>query len=152
MGSMWISLVTQGWSDWLIIVLRLFGVRFFRVGINDDTYCDFCDEAVFADIMHLFTGCVRVVREFAWVRGRIVDLLGFGGVSDFEILNLIFPRSINENEIVWLLGTYVEGVWLRLYEKGESWLRFEEFFVFLSFKYREANQGFRRRVVIPALI
>ena len=65
---------------------------------------------------------------------------------------MIFPRSINESEIVWLWGTYVEGVWLRLYEKSESWLRFEEFFGFLSFKYREANQGFRRRIVIPALI
>ena len=126
--------------------------RFFRVGLIDDPYCDFCQEAVFADILHFFTGCVRVSREFAWVRGRIVDLLGVGGVSNFEILNLIFPKTVNEDEIIWLLGSYVEGVWTRLFEKGESWLRFEEFFGYLTYKYREANQGFRKRIVIPALL
>ena len=58
--------------------------RFFRVGIYNDPYCEYCDRAEIADVTHVLTSCVRVNREFSWVRGRIIEILNIGGISNFE--------------------------------------------------------------------
>ena len=34
-----------------------------------------------------------------------------GVTSDFELLHLMFASNLLENEIVWLLGVYVQLVW-----------------------------------------
>ena len=40
--------------------------RFFRVGVYDDPYCEYCDGAEIADVTHVLTSCVWVNREFAY--------------------------------------------------------------------------------------
>ena len=41
-------------------------------------------------------------------------LQGMQGLSNFELLHLTFPREVVENEVVWLVGTWVQLV----YEEG----------------------------------
>ena len=48
-----------------------------------------------------------------WMRQRLLGLLPEDGgrVSNFEFINLMFISSQFDNEIVWLLGIYVQQVW-----------------------------------------
>ena len=57
-----------------------------------------------------------------------------------------------EDVVIWLLGSYIEGLWFRLFEKVELRLRFDEFFGYLTFKFKEASQENRKRLFIPALL
>ena len=62
--------------------------------------------------------------------------------SNWELLNLNFPNVSNTAEIVWLVGHYAGFTW-NYCQKEETELKLEEFFGFLSFKYRES--GFESR-------
>ena len=60
--------------------------------------------------------CSKVQEGWLWVRRRIMNLLqDCQGLSNFELLHLVFPRDGRvENEIVWLIGNWVQVV----YEEG----------------------------------
>ena len=55
--------------------------------------------------------------------------------SDWEILNLVFPKTRKEKEIVWLISNYVQFTWEAI--EIEADLSLVTFFGFLTFKYRE---------------
>ena len=65
------------------------------------------------DNVHIFCECVNVREAWFWIRQRLLGLLpqDVGQLSNFEFLNLMFVSSQFENEIVWLLGVYVQQVW-----------------------------------------
>ena len=85
--------------------------RVFKFNMTASPNCTLC--GVVQDNVHLFCECVNVREAWFWMRQR---LLGFlteeeHQTSNFEFINLMFPASLFENEIVWLLGVYVHQVW-----------------------------------------
>ena len=66
-------------------------------------------------------------------------------------MNLLFPGSADENEAVWLVGTYVAWVWKEVYMHGRSWIKADQFFGFLRFKYKSDQLGARLPIVMPDL-
>ena len=71
--------------------------------------------------------------------GRVLGV-GIASCSDWEIVNLRFPSSNSDKEGVWMLGTYVAKVWENIYIRGGSRLKEEQFFGFLKFKYKLAQE------------
>ena len=85
--------------------------RVFKFNMTASPNCTLC--GVVQDNVHLFCECVNVREAWFWMRQR---LLGFlteeeHQTSNFEFINLMFPASLFDNEIVWLLGVYVHQVW-----------------------------------------
>ena len=76
-----------------------------------DQNCTDC--GVLHDNVHLFCECSLVREAWFWVRQRLLGLLpnGQGKTSNFEFINLMFDSCLMDNEVVWLLGTWVELVW-----------------------------------------
>ena len=68
------------------------------------------------------------------------EILRFGkfknNVDDWEILNLMFPKSRVEKELIWIVSCYVQYVWDSIHVRGAD-VRAEQFFGFLKFKYKE---------------
>ena len=83
------------------------------------------------------------MRVWSWLKGQIVE---FGGqqfnVADWELLNLFFPSSKFDKEVVWLISTYVMFVWENGYVRDAE-VKQEQFFGFLSYKYREHQLLFK---------
>ena len=73
------------------------------------------------------------------------------GVSNWEFINLFWPGSRREKDLVWMIGIYVAKVWEEIYVRGKSRLRMEVFFGFLTFKYKSAQLG-ARLGMIPGLL
>ena len=73
--------------------------------------CPAC--GVVQDNVHLFCQCLSVREAWFWIRQRVLGMLpaDCGVTSDFELLHLMFASNLLENEIVWLLGVYVQLVW-----------------------------------------
>ena len=69
-----------------------------------------CPECgVVQDNVHLFCQCLCVREAWFLLRQRVLWLLtaDCGVTSDFELLNLMFISNLFENEIIWLIGTYL---------------------------------------------
>ena len=85
--------------------------RVYKFNLTASPNCTICE--VLQDNVHLFCECVNVREAWFWIRQRLLGLLpqDVGQLSNFEFLNLMFVSSQFENEIVWLLGVYVQQVW-----------------------------------------
>ena len=128
--------------------------RLHRIGVRDTSFCLVCPGGIVEDAVHFFCECVRVERAWSWVRSRIVCLLGSSGssVSNWELLNLFFPRSGFEKEILWLIGVTVQKFWTEIFSRDAVMIKDAAFFGFLSFKYREQCFGNRVRLkMIPGV-
>ena len=66
------------------------------------------------DNTHLFMECVMVREAWGWVRMRLLDMLPeeCAKTSNFEFLHLMFAKHLMDHEAVWLVGTYVQFVWV----------------------------------------
>ena len=68
------------------------------------------------------------------------EILRYGkfnnNVDNWKVLNLLFPKSRLDKELVWLISSYVLYVWDSVSTRGAE-VRAEQFFGFLRFKYRE---------------
>ena len=107
------------------------------------------------DLEHFFCACDMVSEVWGWIRGRMIELLGWNNaaVSNWELLNLFLPGSSKRKELVWMLGTYVAKVWEDVHVRGKTRVRWETFFGFLSFKYKAAQLGARLSLdVNPGLV
>ena len=64
------------------------------------------------DNVHLYCHCVAVRVGWCWLRRRILELMprDCSRVSDFELIHFFFPQDVFDQEIIWLLGTYVAYV------------------------------------------
>ena len=71
-------------------------------------------------IAHLLQTCGRVAEAWSWLRRYIFcHLLPPESVSDQQFLGLTFPKAGNrENEVVWMVGSYVEYVTREAVIKG----------------------------------
>ena len=52
------------------------------------------------------------------------------------MINLFFPSSSFDQEVVWLISTYVLFVWENVFMRDAD-VKQEQFFGFLTYKYRE---------------
>ena len=68
---------------------------------------------VLHDNVHLFCECKFVREAWFWVRQRLIGMLpdSHGQTSNFEFLNLMFDSFLMDEEIVWMLGIFVQLVW-----------------------------------------
>ena len=115
--------------------------RLFRISARQDPYCLLCPGAEIADVEHFFCSCRRTSQCWSWVRLKILGLCDQGIISsNWELLNLFLPRSQFEQEIVWLIGSYVDYVWTKVLI-GDSELKIEKFFGFLKFKYKKSGSS-----------
>ena len=116
--------------------------RMFRIRLASDPYCVYCLDAVFNDVEHFFCKCCRVSLVWDKVRTMLLGLWGVDSVklSDLEIISLLFTTINGDKESVWLIGNYVGEVWEELHVRGGSGLREDQFFGFLRFKYKMAQE------------
>ena len=56
-------------------------------------------------------------------------------MNDWDLVNLLYPKSSNDTEIVWLVSCYVLFVWETVFVKKLEVKR-DKFFGFLTFKYK----------------
>ena len=68
---------------------------------------------VLQENVHLFCECQLVREAWFWIRQRLLDMFPQtnANTSNFEFLNLMFDSYLMENEVIWLLGIWVELVW-----------------------------------------
>ena len=126
--------------------------RMFRVGSINDPYCLFCEDAPVCDLEHYFCFCKTVQNLWSEVRHSLILLVG-SDTPNSSLLNLTFPPCTAEKEIVWLVGHYVEKVWISLFKTGSSLIKKEEFFGYLRFKFKADQLGARHRMShIPGLM
>ena len=116
--------------------------RLFRIGLRNDPYCAYCPAATTCDIEHFFCSCVRVTRVWRHVK-FILDSIFQSDIDNWSLINFFMPKHDYENEAVWLVGNYVALVWKELYVHDTDEIKEEEFFGFLSFKFREDQRGSR---------
>ena len=109
--------------------------RLCRIGIARDPWCPYCTNES-CDLVHFFCNCIRTKVVWSWLRLVVIDLKQeIGQCSNWDLLNLMYPKNNRENEVAWLISFYVEFTWNHfLLEEAE--LDLEKFFGFLSFKYK----------------
>ena len=106
---------------------------------------------MFSDCEHFFCSCTRVIGSWGWVKSELLDLLGIDDVPNGQILGYRFQKSSKDNEVVWLLGNYLNKVWDDIYHRGKNNLNFEELFGFLKYKYKTDQVGSRYPLTISGL-
>ena len=82
-----------------------------------------CPECgVVQDNVHLFCECINVREAWFWLRQRMLGMLppDGGTTSNFEFLHLMFMSGMFDSEIVWLIGVYVQFVWINVMSKKKS--------------------------------
>ena len=116
--------------------------RLFRIGMRNDPYCVYCPAATICNTEHFFCHCIRVKRVWHHVKSILVPLLK-ADVDDWSLINFFMPKNEYENETVWLVANYTALVWRELFTCNSEELKEEEFFGFLTFKFREDRRGSR---------
>ena len=66
-------------------------------------------------------------------------------IHNFDLLSLRFDRNLFENEIVWLISSYVSEIW-RIFRRNEQNVQKEKLFGFLKYKYRKNQMGARLKL------
>ena len=56
-------------------------------------------------------------------------------VDDWDLVNLLFTKSSNDSEIVWMISSYVLYVWEMIHVKKIE-VKLDKFFGYLTFKYK----------------
>ena len=125
--------------------------RLFRVGMSTDSFCSLCPGSHIGDVQHFFVSCDMVSSAWTKVHFMLNSLLGVN-VPPYDLLHYLFPSSPKEREVVWLLGNYVGRIWDDLYVKSSKTIDIEEFFGYLTFKYKSDQFGAKIPLgVIPGL-
>ena len=110
--------------------------RLFRIGLKHDPYCIKCAGAEVNDVLHYFCVCDAVCNTWSWLKRQVLQLGHMGAsVNDWDLVNLLFPNSSHDSEIVWLVSSYVQYVWEMVQVKKQEVI-LEKFFGYLTFKYK----------------
>ena len=130
--------------------------RLFRIGLLVDPYCEICIEIcqsqdAIVDFEHYFCSCQKVSLVWPSIRDILV-VLARQNVTDSDLILLRFPKSRYENEMSWLVGSYVQHVWQLLNSEGVSMIDRGQLFGYLKYKYRVDQLGARKEFVESSLI
>ena len=101
----------------------------------DSPNCVVCH--VREDNTHMFMECSSVREAWGWVRLRLLSLLPLGCeiTSNFEFLSLMFEKHLMDNEAVWLIGAYIEFVWLEKIMKKKV-VKLQHLVGYIELKYK----------------
>ena len=125
--------------------------RLFRVGMSNDSLCTLSPGSRIGDIKHFFCSCDMVSSAWTTVHIMLDSLLGVH-VASYDLFHYLFPSCPKEREVVWLLGNYVGRIWDELHVKSSKTIDAEEFFGYLTFKYKSDQFGAKIPLgVVPGL-
>ena len=100
-----------------------------RLRLNDlngrlvtSTICTRCDLRAVDNVTHMFSECGLIREAWCWMRKRLLDLLpeDMSDLSNMELLHMMFPKENREDELVWMVGTYMGWVWDEAVVKGRT--------------------------------
>ena len=111
--------------------------RLFRIRLRADPYCLHCAGAEIGDAVHFFCTCHKTSETWSWVKRQVVTQVG-RDMPDWDVINLFFPKSRHDKEVVWMLTHYVLYVWNCLQVK-ESDVKLDQFIGYLKFKFKESQ-------------
>merc|ERR1711895_196522 len=111
--------------------------RLFRIRLRVDPYCLYCVGAEIGDAVHFFCTCHKTSETWSWVKRQVVTQVG-RDMPDWDVINLFFPKSRHDKEVVWMLTHYVLYVWNCLQVK-ESDVKLDQFIGYLKFKFKESQ-------------
>ena len=111
--------------------------RLFRIRLRADPYCVYCVGAEIGDAVHFFCTCCKTSETWSWVKRQVVTQVG-RDMPDWDVINLFFPKSRHDKEVVWMLTHYVLYVWNCLQVK-ESDVKLDQFIGYLKFKFKESQ-------------
>ena len=99
------------------------------------------------DNTHMFMECDLVREAWGWVRLRLLSMLpaNCAVTSNFEFLNLMFEEHVMDKELVWLIGTFLEFVWMKKLMKHKK-VKLEHLIGYVELKYK-ANQYSKKPVL-----
>ena len=82
--------------------------------------CKRCTLGKVDDVTHMFTECGLVREAWCWVRGRLLSMLpdDMADLSNLEFVHMLFPKENMEDEMVWLMGTYMGWVYEEAVVRG----------------------------------
>ena len=111
---------------------------FMKMNMVNSPNCLVCH--VREDSTHMFMECIMVREAWGWLRLRLLSLLPDECVitSNFEFLHLMFDKNVMDNEAVWLLGGFLEFVWIEKLMKNKQ-VKLKNLIGFMELKYK-ANQ------------
>ena len=115
--------------------------RMFRIGVRNDPYCYVCHDALICDAEHVFCCCESVIEVWTELRQIIIIMTG-QSMSNWKLINYMWPSCNNDLELTWLMGNYITQVWLA--HQANSFVKKEEFFGYLRFKFKADQLGSRR--------
>ena len=73
-------------------------------------------------------------------------------VTDEDLLKFKLP-NLYEDEVTWLLGNYFAKVWMKVFLEAVDEIKLDEFFGFLTFKFKEDHLGARHPLnPIPGIV
>ena len=124
--------------------------RLFRIRSVQEPYCERCNGKMIGDLVHYFCLCNSVANAWNDVK-NILDILIQGNVSDFDLINLRYSKCQFEEEVIWVIGSYVHYVWRLIHVEGKHFVDRGKLFGFLKFKYRCAQLGHRTKLNIASL-
>ena len=128
--------------------------RLFRIQLANDPYCDFCFNTigpVTCNIDHIFSSCERVSAVWKEIRVKLVIIVP-REVSDNDLIRLKFPKSTYNNEIIWLMGSYIYMIWDFILRQGVTVIDRGKLFGYLKYKFKSDQLGARVQFkTIPGL-
>ena len=83
--------------------------RLFRVGLSTSAACTTCPGSIDCDVTHFFCSCLKVHDVWLSIKDIIIGFIG-GPLMNHDIISYQFPSSCYDDEIVWLLSTYLEKI------------------------------------------
>ena len=76
-----------------------------------------------------------------------------GSISDHDLLTLDFGCGEADIVSVWLVARYVEFTWKHFNSNGALYLKTDELFGYLKFKYKSDQEGARMKLgTIPQFV
>ena len=101
------------------------------------------------DIEHFFCHCVKTAAAWNWMKLCLLALGGRGGilVSNIELLKLLLPATAYEQEIVWLISTYVHYVWDALVIEDRENIDVQKMFKELNIMYSDTRQHIKLQLL-----
>ena len=96
------------------------------------------------DNTHLFMECSLVQEAWSWLRARLLSILPdrCAVTSNFEFLHLMFENNVMDNEAVWLLGGFLEFVWIEKLMKNRK-VKVGNLIGYMQLKYK-SNQYLKK--------
>ena len=115
--------------------------RLFRIRLRSDPYCEYCSAAEISDVEHFFCLCVKSLRIWSWLKRKVLILVGQQQVEDWDLLNLFLPPSDFEQEIVWMVSSYVQYMWDAVYVRGAE-VQIDQFLWVSNLQVQRASSRF----------